>query len=79
MTTQNVGDITFGGTLTNGSIEHELVAYNSGNGINIADVSIQNTSGHTLFLAVNTSQTNVTVNVTDLVHITGNDTLRSAA
>jgi hypothetical protein len=74
LTTQNVGDITFGGGLAKGSIEHELVAYNSGTGITIADVSIQNNTGHNLFLAVNTSQSGLTVTVTDLVHLTGTDT-----
>ena len=70
----NTGDLAFGvhAGFTNGSIEHELVAYNSGNSVNIADVTIQNVSGHILFGLVNTADTaDVKVTATDLVHITG--------
>lgn len=74
LTTYNVGDITFGGSLTNGSIEHELVAYNSGNGFNIADVTITNNTGHALIGFVNTAQTGVTVSAIDLVDVTGTAT-----
>jgi hypothetical protein len=73
LTSLNTGDLLFGlpGGFTNGSIEHVLIAYNSGSSVNIADVTIQNTSGHILGGIIDTASHNVTVTATDLVHITG--------
>jgi hypothetical protein len=72
----NVGNIVVGGLLTAGSEEHVLVAYNSGNGVNIADVTIQNISGSTQgFLGLNTADTtHLKVSAIDLVDITGTAT-----
>ena len=69
LTTDSVGDISFAGSLAKGNIEHKLVAYNSGNGIDIADVTITNITGHALIGFVNTAQTGVTVSAIDIVDI----------
>ena len=48
LTTNNVGNIVFGG-LGAHDVEHLLIAYGTGTGTNIADVTITNISGHILF------------------------------
>ena len=73
--TSGNGDLIFTNTagLTNNSIEHVLVAYNSGNGVSIADVTILNQTGGTLH-TIDTATHGVTVTAFDLVHITGTAT-----
>ena len=51
-----------------------MIAYNTGTGANIADVTITNKTGVTQgFLGLDTANPNLTVTAVDLIHITGTD------
>jgi hypothetical protein len=55
----------------------ELVAYSTGTGINIADVSVVNATGATQ--SSDSANANLTVTVHDLVHLTGTSSLGTLA
>ena len=69
LSTETVGNFNLGTALPHGDIIDILVAYNTGTGVNIADVELQNTNvGGSL---TDTAASGMAVHATDLVSITG--------
>ena len=70
-----VGDINLSdtGLVITGVVEHVLVAYGTGSGVNIADVELVNTSGATQ--TADTANAALSVTALDLVSLTGTTAL----
>jgi len=64
---ETIGNFVFGHNLSNSTIIDFLVAYNTGTGINIADVDLHNASGGN----IKDTAAATTIFASDMVHLTG--------
>jgi hypothetical protein len=71
--TPTVGDINFGIGIAPGELFHVLIAYGTGTGVNIADLSVLNTTGSGQLFE--TANANLTFSAHDLVDLVGTTSL----